>query len=63
MQDKEIIEYGIASGENHFQLAQIVNEQLIAGWQPFNNVFEYQYGESRLLCQAMVKYKTAKKKA
>lgn len=57
----EILEYGIAAGENHYQLAQIVNEQIGQGFQPYEKVFQASYGEQVLLHQVMVKYERKKK--
>lgn len=61
MTEREIIEYGIAAGENHYQLADIVNKQIKAGFQPFEKPFLIQHGEQPLLMQVMVKYEVKKK--
>ena len=59
---EKIIEYGIAAGEDHYQLAEIVNNMIRKGWQPFEQSYQAQHGEQVLLMQALVIYKKARVK-
>ena len=60
---KNVAEYGVAAGEDHYQMSHFVNEQIEQGWQPFGNVFEYMRGEQRLVCQPMIRPGEVKKKS
>jgi len=56
-----IISYGIAAAEDHFQLAEMVNDQIRAGWQPYQSSYQINHGQQVLLMQALVKYKKIRK--
>jgi hypothetical protein len=56
-----IIEYGIATAHNHLELAGYVNMQIVAGWQPYGNVFQTEQHNQTFMHQPMVMYEIKKK--
>lgn len=61
MESSLISEYAIAAAENHKQLVDVMADQLADGWQPYGNIFQYQFGEQLLICQPMIKKAKASK--
>lgn len=59
--DKNITEYGIATGHDHYELVAYVDSQIKEGWQPFGNVFTTIQHEMFFIHQPMVKYFSPKK--
>ena len=47
--------YKIVSSSNQYELAERVNEQMAAGWQPQGGVYFVRAGLSDLWVQAMVR--------
>lgn len=55
-----IIDYAIATGNDHKELVWIVTDQIREGWQPYNPIFQTVQHDTLFIHQAMVKYDTNK---
>ncbi|RYG48264.1 MAG: DUF1737 domain-containing protein [Chitinophagaceae bacterium] len=58
---EKIIQYGMATGNSHNEVAGYVNEQIAEGWQPYGVPFTTIQHNTLCIHQAMVIYEVKKK--